>query len=191
MLKLGKIIIVTITVLLLIATALFACGKKEEPQPQAQPTSPSTSSPMMSGHGGGTSTPPGAPPHGMGMPGGTKVERKVVVPKEVAGAWKGVKITVSEKKSGGKSNTYTINLNESFTVPGSKLTLKVDTFLPNFTMGGEITSASNEPRNPACHMIISEGGKESQSWFFANFPDMHPFEHPQYKVILVGGVPKG
>lgn len=210
--KLGKVMIVLAVILLAAAFTLFACGKKQESKAENQPAAtgapsstpaqpggpammPGQSSPSGGSKTGaspqGTMPPAGTSPHGA-MPGGSKVERKIVVPKEVAAKWKGVKITVAEKKSGGKSNTYTVNLNENFTVPSSKLTIKVDTFLPNFTMsGGEITSVSNEPKNPACYMVISEGGKEAgRSWLFANFPDMHPFDHPQYKIILVGGVPK-
>ena len=192
MLKLSKAVVIFMAVVLLTTPALFACGKKEEAKPQAGAEGPGA---MMPGQTGGPmmaqGQKAGESPHGMGMPGGAKAERKVVVPQEVANKWKGVKITVIDKKTGGKGTTYTLNLNENFTVPGSKLVLKVDAFLPNFTMSGDsITSTSNEPKNPACHMIIQEGGKESKNWLFANFPEMHPVDHPQFKILLAAGVPK-
>ena len=75
-------------------------------------------------------------------------------------------------------------------VPGTKLTIKAEDFVPSFVMQGmNVTSASNEPTNPAAKVIITEDGKEIfNSWLFQRFPSTHAFNHPEYAITLTGGV---
>jgi hypothetical protein len=69
----------------------------------------------------------------------------------------------------------------------------VDDFLPALQVkDNEITSASNEPSNPAALVTIRDGDKETfRGWLFGKFPDMQPFEHQTYRITLVEGIPKG
>jgi len=184
-----QILAVVCSLSLLIAAG--ACKKKEEkPVPQTG----------MPGQGQGM--PPGAP-HGMpgqpgGMPGGQpnivvpKGEKTVVVPDTVKGKWKAVVLVVGDKKS-NKQQEYTINLNSDFKIPNSNLKISVGEYLPDFRMEGlTLTSTSNEPNNPAVGVKVSEDGKEIfKGWLYSKFPTMHPFEHPNFSIILKDGVKKG
>ena len=160
--------------------ASFAGCKKKEEKPQLPPGHPSTEG--------------GMPPQGMppaGMPDMPKVDRKVVVPKEIAAKWKAVKLTV-EDKTKKSAKEYTVNVGSSLEVPGTKVKLTVLSFLPDFRMGEkDITSASDKPNNPAAQVLIQEPGKPDQKiWLYSMHPGVHPFQHEQIGLTLNGGVSK-
>jgi hypothetical protein len=153
---------------------LFAGCKKKEEMPTLPPGHPSTEG--------------GMPPTGTSeMP---RVDRKVIVPKEVSAKWKAVKITVEDKIA--KTNKeYTIRIGGEQTV-APKMSVKVLAFLPDFRMGAQdITSASAEPKNPAAQVSVTEGGKEIwKGWLYSLHPDVHPFKHDKIALALNGGVAK-
>jgi hypothetical protein len=158
----------------------FAGCKKKEEKPQLPPGHPSTEG--------------GMPPQGMppaGMPDMPKVDRKVVVPKEIAAKWKAVKLTV-EDKTKKSTKEYTINVGSSLEVPGTKVKLTVVAFLPDFRMGEkDITSASDKPNNPAAQVLIQEPAKQDQKiWLYSMHPGVHPFQHEKIGLALIGGVSK-
>ena len=155
------------------------CKKKEE-KPQLPPGHPSTEG--------------GMPPQGMpqtGMPDMPKVDRTVVVPKEVAAKWKAVKLTI-EDKAAKTTKEYTINVGGEQAVPNTKFKVKVLYFLPDFKMGDkDITSTSDKPNNPAAQVAVIEGGKEIwKGWLYAMHPGIHPFQHDKIGLSLNGGVSK-
>lgn len=115
-----------------------------------------------------------------------KGEMQVIVPDMVKGKWKDVKIEVTNKQSSQKS-TITVPMGGEAAVTGTKMTVKLMAFLPEFKMEGlNITSASNDPKNPAAQVVVTEDGKEVWSgWLYALHPEVHPFEHPNYSLILV------
>lgn len=129
------------------------------------------------------------PPHGM-------MEKKekpvVVIPESEKGKWKAVKISVADKAS-NKSTEYDVEIGKSFPVPNSDLVITVENFLPDFTMDGNIrTSRSDEPKNPAAQVQITEKGKEVyKNWLFMVLQSPHAFQHPKYDIKLVGFVPAG
>ncbi len=145
--------------------------------------------------------PPGHPP--IGMPGESASEqrhppvgsssRTVRVPGSVRGKWKAVKLQVEEKDGGGPPRIFTVPLGGELDIPGSSLHVRVGDFLPALRVdSNEITSASNEPTNPAVAVTVFEDKKEIyRGWLFAKFPDMQPFEHAKYRVTLIQGVPAG
>jgi len=158
----------------------FAGCKKKEEKPQLPPGHPSTEG--------------GMPPQGMppaGMPDMPKVDRKVVVPKEIAAKWKAVKLAV-EDRAKKSTKEYTINVGSSIDVPGTKVKLTVVAFLPDFRMGDkDITSASDKPNNPAAQVLIQEPGKPDQKiWLYSMHPGIHPFQHEKISLTLNGGVSK-
>ena len=130
----------------------------------------------------------GGAPHG-DMGGGG--EKKVVVPEAVKKAWKGAKIEIEYKQKKSKK-TFTVDLNSTFKVPDSDLTLAIGDFLPHFAMTGDsITSNSNNLENPALHVEIKQGGKELfKGWLFGKFPAVHPFQHDQFGVIMLEPIKK-
>jgi hypothetical protein len=117
--------------------------------------------------------------------------RAVRVPDAVKGKWQAVKLQVGGK-AGGTQQTVTVNLGGEATVPGSTLKIRASEFLPALQVkDNEITSASNDPNNPAALVTIWDGEKQVfHGWLFSKFPDMQPFEHPSFRVILAEGVPK-
>ncbi len=169
--------IVAVLIVLVLAVAFGACKKKEE-KPQLPPGHPG-----MEG---------GMPPAGMqSMPNVPKVERTVVVSKEVAAKWKAVKLAV-ENKAAKTTKEYTVNIGSELPIPNTRMTVKVLTFLPDFKMSDkEFYSVSDKPNQPAAQVVITENGKEIwNNWLFAMQPGIHPFQHESIGVILVGGVSK-
>jgi hypothetical protein len=154
---------------------IFAGCKKQEQKPQ-----------LPSGHPGIE----GGMPQ-MGTQNAPKVDRKVVVSKEVKAKWKAVKLVIADK--GAKtSKEYTVTIGSDLVVPNTKITIKVLAFLPQFSMSDqEITSKSNEPLMPAAQVLIQEPGKPDwKGWLFSSVPNMHPYEHEKLEVQLAGGVAK-
>jgi hypothetical protein len=119
--------------------------------------------------------------------------RTVRVPDSVKGKWQAVKLKVEAKNGASAPQIVTVNLGGDLVIPGSALRLRVEDFLPALQVkDSEITSASNEPSNPAVLVTIRDGGKETfRGWLFGKFPDMQPFEHQTYRITLVEGIPKG
>ena len=132
---------------------------------------------------------PGDQPHP--PPGSTG--RTVRVPDSVKGKWQAVKLKVEVKSGVSAPQIVTVKLGGDLAIPGSALKLRVDDFLPALQVkDSEITSASNEPSNPAALVTIRDGDKETfHGWLFGKFPDMQPFEHQTYRITLVEGIPKG
>jgi len=162
-----RFLLLGIGVALILSTG--ACKKREEkPIPQVSNKAPSF--------------------HGTPM---FKGETKVIVPEDVKGKWKAVKI-LFEDKAEKKNTEYTIDLNSDFKVPDTDIKISVGEFLPDFRMSaGTITSASNEANNSAVRVKVFEGEKEVfRGWLFAKFPTAHPFEHHRYAIILKEGVKK-
>ena len=126
-----------------------------------------------------------------GMPDMPKVDRKIIVPKEVSSKWKAVKLTIDDKAA-KSSKEYTINVGGQQALPNTKLTVKVVAFLPDFRMGEQdITSASDKPNNPAAQIAVLEGGKEIwKGWLYSMHPGIHPFQHEKINITLNGGVSK-
>ncbi|WP_246329722.1 DUF2155 domain-containing protein [Geomonas limicola] len=110
----------------------------------------------------------------------------MVVPDSVKGKWKAVKIAVADKNA-NRQKVYELELGKDFKLPDSDITLTVVNFLPNFVMEGTtLTSISNELKNPAAQLVISEGKKEIfKGWLFTLYPTTHAFQHPQFGFTLV------
>ena len=125
------------------------------------------------------------------MPGGTDVPTRLEIPPEVAQAYSGITIAWKDKGD-GKEGSIEIPLGGATPLPDPAFVVRADAFLPAFTMGGgAITSQGVEPQNPAARIAVFEKGKEIfGGWIFTRFPDVHPFTHSRYQLLLVGGVPK-
>jgi hypothetical protein len=157
----------------------FAACEKKEVKPLLPPGHPSMGDRMPSN--AGRSDAPSTP---------AKV-RAVVISKEVAAKWKAVKFEV-ENKTAKTRTELTVSIGSERAVPNTKLTVKVLAFLPDFRMTDkEFYSSSNEPNQPAAQVVITENGKEIWSnWLFSLQPTIHPFQHEQVGILLVGWVSK-
>ena len=114
----------------------------------------------------------------------------MVVPKEVEGQWEAVKIAIVDKEDNSRE-VHTVAIGSELVLNDSGLRLKVKTFLPAFIMDGStMTSASNEPRNPAVQVEITDSGEQVfGGWLFSLYPGTHAFQHPRYTFTLVDFVP--
>ncbi len=108
----------------------------------------------------------------------------------IEGAWSGVLIRVVDSETGDEQ-TYEIQLGGADLLGETGLVLTVQTFVPDFVMDDSgITSRSAETNNPAVRVLISEEGMEDyEGWLFAKMPEIHPYPHTRYAVLLVEGIP--
>ena len=121
------------------------------------------------------------------------VQRKlpeVIIPDEVQGQWKAVRIAVTDQDV-GEREIYTVEIGSTFTVEDTHLTIEVLNFLPAFVMDGTMmTSASNKTSNPAAQIVIREEGEEVfRGWLFSLYPGVHSFKHSRYSFALVDFIP--
>lgn len=158
------------------------CKKKEE-QPAPKPGMQSQQQ-LPPSH----SATPGIHDGGIVMP---KGEITLSLPDFVKGKWKAVVLIVTDKAS-KKTSELTVPLNSDIKIPNSTLKLSVGEFIPDFKMQElTITSMSNDPKNPAVGVKVFEKDKEIfKGWLYSKFPNIHPFNHPQYGITLKEGLKK-
>ncbi len=123
---------------------------------------------------------------------GTVVKKETVVkvPEKIKGKWKGVTLALKEKQ-GDKVQTYSVDIGSTLSVPGSDLSIKVLNFFPHFVMEGiNLTSKSNETKNPAVEIRIYQGDKELyHGWVFANYPTSNLPKELKFDLGLIGAAP--
>jgi len=162
------------------------CSKKEEPPPAApKAAAPAKQPEMPPSHPPATGAPQAQPAPSAPTP----AKREIMVPEEVKNTWKAVVLQVTDKST-NTSQDLTVDVGQTSKVGGLDIT--VDTFLPAFTMTGDaLTSSSNETTNPAAKVTVKENGQEIFSAFlFSMHPDVHPFQHEKYSIILKDFVKK-
>ena len=183
--------VLAILVSLALAFSIGACKKQEPQKPVPQlpmqpgPMQPTPQMPMQP-----------SPQSPMQRP-MTMGQTKIVVPDSIKGKWSAVKLVVQDKVT-KESKEYTVNLNSDLKIPNSNLKIHVGEFFPDFKMSGiNLTSASNEPKNPAVAVRVLEGEKQifpaqgkKWGWLFSKMPSVHPLNHPKYVIILKEGIPK-
>jgi hypothetical protein len=126
-------------------------------------------------------------------------EYEIIVPEDVKTKWESV-VLIFQDKQQAKSEEITVKIGEKVSLAGSDLKVVVGYFLPDFKLDfekGVLTSTSGEPHNPAVGIQIFEGEKQvypeagkKWGWLYANFPQMHAFEHQRYGLTLKGAIPK-
>ncbi len=166
--------LLAVIVALVCVVAFSACTKNEERAHSSMPLGhPGTEAGMQA-------------QDSAGLP---KVERKLVLSKEVRARWKAVRITIQDKDS-LKTKEYTIAVGSAQKVPRTDLTIKVIAFVPDFKMNDtEIISRSNQPNNPAAQIVIDEPGKPQwKGWLFGLYPGAHSYQNPKITITLGGGV---
>lgn len=119
------------------------------------------------------------------------VQRELVLPEDVQGKWKAVKIMIRHKKDEEKNEMKVVNLGDQFDLGDSGIHVRVGSFLPNFVMSqNAYTSNGNELVNPAIHLKVEEGDKVLyDGWTFAKYPTMYAFEHEAYALQLMDFIP--
>ena len=120
-----------------------------------------------------------------------KIDRGIVVPKEVKGQWKAVKIMVRNKIDESRSSMKTASLGSSFNLGGSGIKVTVGPFMPNFVMTQKnYSSNGNELINPAVRLRVEDKGKILfEGWAFAKYPTTYAFEHDEFAFQLMDYIP--
>ncbi len=120
-----------------------------------------------------------------------KLYREVIVPENIKGKWKAVKILVKDKKNEERTEVRTVSLGSDFVIGEGKLKVTVGPFFPNFVMNKETyTSMSNQLINPAVQVVVEENGKIIyKGWAFKRFPTLYSFEHEDIGLQLLDSVP--
>lgn len=123
-----------------------------------------------------------------GMMGGLNTD--ISLDPEIASAWSGIRVHVVDSET-GDGQIIDAALGETVVLGDSGLTLSADIFVPDFVMDETgITSRSAETHNPAVRVVITEEGMaDYEGWLFAAMPEIHPFPHDRYQVLLIEGIP--
>lgn len=202
-----KILSISMSAAFMAVISMSACSDKPAPAPEVS-ISPEqlakqgnahaenqAANPHASQQGSGSekSDPHAARPEGSG---GEKHQIEVVVPDNVKGQWEAVKLSIADKKT-NKTQPVTIKLGSEYKIPDSSITVKPVVFLPDFKMDSlTITSVSAELNNPAVNVVISESGTDNNSkelfkgWLYSKYPDIHPFQHDRFAVVMLEAVKK-
>lgn len=160
-----------------ICLLLAACREKGRPDPAIR---------MAISH-----EPAAAAENPSGGAGNPTAPTRLEVPPAVTEAFSGIRLTWKDAKD-GKEGVLEVPIGATAPLPDPSLVVRADVFLPAFTMaGGVVTSEGVEPQNEAARITVLESGKEIfGGWIFKRFPDVHPFSHPRFKLLLEGGVPR-
>src|SRR5262245_33603775 len=130
-------------------------------------------------------------PAGGGGSSNPAVPTRLQIPPEVVKAYSGIRLTWKDATS-KKEGTLEVPLGQAVPIPGSDsdFSVQADAYLPAFTMSADvITSSGIEEQNPAARITVLEKGQEIWAgWIFNRFPDVHPFQHPRFSLLLAGGV---
>ncbi|MCP4899984.1 MAG: hypothetical protein GY906_23700 [bacterium] len=157
--------------LLVTGALIVGCGSEAEKAPEAAAADP------LQGVAGG-------------MLGLDEQPASINLVDEVRSAWAAVKLSVVDRES-GEVREYLVEVGERQDLKDTGLTVEVVAFVPDFVMDeGGISSHSEEPNNPAVKVLVQEEGKiDYTGWLFGAMPEIHPFPHERFQLLLVEGVP--
>jgi hypothetical protein len=182
-----------LSILTIAALATLGCGADQPTTDQADittadgasPAEPAQSMPDDDVHAQAMDQAMGGPMHS-----GGGLNADITLDPEIADDWGAIRVRVVDLET-GEGNEYEVAIGDTVELGDSGLTLKAETFLPDFVMSENgITSRSAEPQNPAARVVISEQGKpDHHGWLFAAMPAIHAFQHERYGVVLVEGIP--
>ncbi len=165
---------------IVLSLAAFGCSQPSPPATEAA----ATPAPAMAGAGAAGADMQGSADQPASL------TRPVNLDPAVRAAWSGVKIKVVDKTT-GKEEVYSVPLDTPTPLGETGLVMVAEAFVPDFEMGPDgITSRSPDPNNPAAAVRITEDGKPDYTgWLFGAMPEIHPFPHERYQVLLEAGIP--
>ncbi|MDR2870529.1 MAG: hypothetical protein LBV04_08770 [Deferribacteraceae bacterium] len=103
---------------------------------------------------------------------------------ELLERYSGVKLQITDKAS-GKVITTTVPLGEVKKVDGTPMTIEVTQLFPDFIREdtGNATK-SLEPNNVAIRVNIAGVSPEFDGILFEKYPEVHPYDNPDYGVVM-------
>ena len=122
---------------------------------------------------------------------GMKLTKPTELLPEITEKYSGIKIEAVNKSDGSKMEIIAPFCQKTV-IGNTGLEIIISSYFTSFTMvDGGVKNVSMEENNPAAKVIITDNGSQVfDGWLFQEYPDMHPFEHPVWKVILAGAVKK-
>ncbi len=165
---------------LLTTLSLFGCGGNETTTDLAPPTT--TDVPADEGPSNMMGAMMGGGNHDMGL------NTDITLADEVAAAWRGAVIQVAGPE--GEPQRYDLPFGEAVALGDTGLKATALVFVPDFVMGEDgITTRSADAVNPALRLLVIEEGKpDYEGWLFAAMPEIHPFPHDTYSILLADGL---
>jgi hypothetical protein len=109
---------------------------------------------------------------------------------DILKVYKSLIIRVSSKKN-NKSNDIEIEIGGKKDLEDPSFSIGIVSYFPDFVMDEKrgVITKSLEDRNPAAKVKIYKNDKlVFNGWLFANFPDIHAFEDPEYNIKLISSV---
>ncbi|MDP2166802.1 MAG: DUF2155 domain-containing protein [Thermodesulfovibrionales bacterium] len=110
---------------------------------------------------------------------------------EVKKTWTGAILLLQDKFEQSEKHVA-VKLHSDYLIGNGDTALQImlGDFLPDFSINGAtITSASNEPNNPAIRVVVIENGREIyKGWLYSKFPKIHPIQHERYSITLLQGI---
>jgi hypothetical protein len=117
------------------------------------------------------------------------VKTRLNIPADVQAKWKSVELSVAGKDI--PAHKLQIAVGSETGVDKSGLTVRVVAYVPAFVSdSGTVTSASNNPDNPAVLIQLADKGQVlSEGWVFQNLPDFNTYANDklQVKLLAAGG----
>lgn len=120
-----------------------------------------------------------------------KVTKPVELLPDISAKYSGIRVAALNK-----NDSSVIEVDAPFNVKtligNTGLSIMTTSYFTNFTISsGGVTNVSMEEKNPGAKVILYDNDTEVfDSWLFQNHPDMHSFEHPVWRIIMLHGVKK-
>jgi hypothetical protein len=112
-------------------------------------------------------------------------QSRLNIPADVKAKWKSVELTLSGKNI--PPHNVHVAIGGEARIDQSGLLLRVVAYVPAFqSIDGTVTSASNNPDNPAVLVqLVDKGQVQSEGWLFQNLPDFNTYSSNRLQVRLV------
>lgn len=163
----------------LVVASFVSCGNKEEEERRLLEEKKAFQLATFDEAG---ATPPKPKP----LPKGLVVD----VPAPVKAKYKAVVMGVGNRKT-QEVTEFTVKLGETAAVPGTDYTIKVESYLPHWVMrGGAVTSAGDDPQDPAVRATIYEKGEQVFDGFIFKRHKTPSFITEEHVIGLLGSVPE-
>ena len=120
-----------------------------------------------------------------------KVTKPVELLPEISQIYSGIKVAAVNKNDNSTIEVI-VPFSTKTPIGDTGLSILVNSYFTNFTISsGGVTNVSMEEKNPGAKVVLFDNDTQVfDSWLFQNHPDMHSFEHPVWRILMLHGVKK-
>ena len=109
---------------------------------------------------------------------------------DILAIYSGVVLQITDLKN-HETISVEIPFGEVIEVDGTPLKISVSRYFPDFIMSENgYGTRSMQENNPAAMVTITGVEQEFSGWLFTLYPDVHPFENPDYDIALERAISK-